>query len=67
MATQDRAFRLVPYRDTSARIATAQAAEQMRKPQTDLGQMPMQMAGQNQAPGMGMPDAGSFMGQGGIV
>ena len=27
MATQDRAFRLVPYRDTSARIATAQKAE----------------------------------------
>ena len=27
MATQDRAFRLVPYRDTSARIATGQAAE----------------------------------------
>ena len=27
MATQDRAFRLVPYRDTSARIATAQQAE----------------------------------------
>ncbi len=27
MATQDKAFRLVPYRDTSARIATGQAAE----------------------------------------
>ena len=27
MGTQDRAFRLVPYRDTSGRIATAQQAE----------------------------------------